>query len=48
MRQYFQVNNQRRKTSGNTAAMCCFLIFDRSFANKIKEDHQQAITDREN
>ena len=27
---YFQANSQRQKTSKDTAAMCCFLIFDSS------------------
>ena len=31
---YFQVNNQRQKTSGDTAAMCCFLMFGSSLQTK--------------
>ena len=31
---YFQVNNQRQKTSGDTAAMCCFLMFGSSLQRK--------------
>ena len=27
---YFQVNSQRQKNSQGTAAMCCFLMFDRT------------------
>ena len=30
----FQVNNQRQKTSGNTAAMCCFLMSNSSLQTK--------------
>ena len=35
---YFQVNNQRQKTSGDTAAMCCFHRFDGSSQTKWRKN----------
>ena len=31
---YFQINNQRQKTLEDTAAMCCFLMFDSNLQTK--------------
>ena len=44
---YFQVNNQRQKNSEGTAVMCCFLMFDSSLQKKMKEEHQQAIEEKD-
>ena len=47
LRCYFQVKSLRQDTSEDTAAMCCFVMFDSSL-QKMKEEHQQAIKEKEN
>ena len=46
MRCYFQVTSLRQNTLEDTAAMCCFLMFD-SILKKMKEEHQQAIKEKD-
>ena len=48
---YFQANSQRQNTSeGTVARRHCLLIphVRLQLANKIQEEHQQTITDRDN
>ena len=46
MRCYFQVTSLGQNTLEDTAAMCCFLMFD-SILQKMKEEHQQAIKEKD-
>ena len=46
MRCYFQVTSLGQNTLEDTAAMCCFLMFD-SILKKMKEEHQQAIKEKD-
>ena len=34
----FQPNNQKQKTSGRTAAIFCFLVFENNFQIRLLED----------
>ena len=38
MREYFQVNSQRQKTSEDTAVICCFLMFGSGLETKYRKN----------
>ena len=46
MSYYFQVNSQRQKSSEDTAAVLLSHV-QQQLTNKMKEDHQQAIEEKD-
>ena len=45
---YFEVKSQSQRTSESIVLMCCFLMFGNSNTNKMKEEHQQVIEEKDN